>query len=221
MTGSGRAVSDAFPNSIKRRSNSQKANFLTARRLAREFHFRCRPGKIFGTSDAKATISLVCAEQRPSMREELPGLAKRCAGALFPLPLRCTGVDRTLSSGGRRNNCQTAGPRAEFSFRQSMLRPSTRNVQQQLQLRARQAYGCTAFCWALAAFQFLNRMAPWTGDQPVARPLPTHRLPCLEWDSNPRAQRQFVPPRCRQVRGFVTASNAHFRRAPAFSEVTL
>jgi hypothetical protein len=37
---------------------------------------------------------------------------------------------------------------------------------------------------------------PWTGDQPVARPLPTHRTtrtqnkrthrqPCLDWDSNP------------------------------------
>jgi hypothetical protein len=51
---------------------------------------------------------------------------------------------------------------------------------------------------------------PWTGDQPVARPLPTHRTtqtqnkctkyrhPCLEWDSNPRCQRsserkQFMP----------------------------
>jgi hypothetical protein len=51
---------------------------------------------------------------------------------------------------------------------------------------------------------------PWTGDQPVARPLPTHRTtqthnkrtqyrpPCLEWDSNPRSQcpsgrRQFMP----------------------------
>jgi hypothetical protein len=42
---------------------------------------------------------------------------------------------------------------------------------------------------------------PWTRDQPVARPLPTHRTtqtqnkrtqyrhPCLEWDSNPRSQR--------------------------------
>jgi hypothetical protein len=40
---------------------------------------------------------------------------------------------------------------------------------------------------------------PWTGDQPVARPLPTHRTtqtqiksthryPCLEWDWNPRSQ---------------------------------
>jgi hypothetical protein len=49
---------------------------------------------------------------------------------------------------------------------------------------------------------------PWTGDEPVARPLPTyrttqtqnksiHRHPCLEWDSNPRSQcsrgqRQFM-----------------------------
>jgi hypothetical protein len=38
-------------------------------------------------------------------------------------------------------------------------------------------------------------MTPWTGDQPVARPLPTHsttqtqnKHPCLEWDSNPRSQ---------------------------------
>jgi fatty acid desaturase len=55
-------------------------------------------------------------------------------------------------------------------------------------------------------------MTPWTGDQPVARPLPAHRTtttqtqskrtqyrhPCLEWDSNPGSQRlserrQFMP----------------------------
>jgi hypothetical protein len=34
---------------------------------------------------------------------------------------------------------------------------------------------------------------PWTGEQPVVRPLPTHRTththPCLERDSNPRSQR--------------------------------
>jgi hypothetical protein len=54
--------------------------------------------------------------------------------------------------------------------------------------------------WPL--FQFLNLYTvgrtPWTGDQPVARPLPTHRTaqtqnkrtqnPFLEWDSNPRSQ---------------------------------
>jgi hypothetical protein len=44
---------------------------------------------------------------------------------------------------------------------------------------------------------------PWKGDQPIARPLPTHRTkshrhPYLEWDSNPRSQRsserrQFMP----------------------------
>jgi hypothetical protein len=49
---------------------------------------------------------------------------------------------------------------------------------------------------------------PWTGDQPVARPLPTHRTTqtqnkctqtsMFEWDSNPRSQlsserRQFMP----------------------------
>jgi hypothetical protein len=65
--------------------------------------------------------------------------------------------------------------------------------------------------WPL--FHFLNLYAvsrtPWTGDQPVARPLPTHteehkhrlneqRHPCLEWDSKPRSQcsserRRFMP----------------------------
>jgi hypothetical protein len=49
---------------------------------------------------------------------------------------------------------------------------------------------------------FWGGRTPWTGDQPVARPLPTrkinaHRHPCLEWDSNPRlqclsGQRQFT-----------------------------
>jgi hypothetical protein len=40
-------------------------------------------------------------------------------------------------------------------------------------------HGSTALCWALAAFQFLNLYivgrTPSTGDQPVARLLPTHR----------------------------------------------
>jgi hypothetical protein len=53
--------------------------------------------------------------------------------------------------------------------------------------------------WSL--FQFLNlytvSRTPWTGDQPLTRPLPAHRTtqtqnkhrhPCLEWDSNPRLQ---------------------------------
>jgi hypothetical protein len=52
-------------------------------------------------------------------------------------------------------------------------------------------------------FQFRNvytvGRTPWTGDQPVTRPLPTHtttqtqfkrthRHTCLEWDLNPRPQ---------------------------------
>jgi hypothetical protein len=46
------------------------------------------------------------------------------------------------------------------------------------------------------SLQFLNRKTvgrtPWTGDQPIARPLPTQtqnkrRHACLEWDSNPRS----------------------------------
>jgi hypothetical protein len=49
--------------------------------------------------------------------------------------------------------------------------------------------------WPL--FQFLNSCkigrTLWAGDQPVARPLPTHRInahrhPCIEWDSNLRSQ---------------------------------
>jgi hypothetical protein len=52
--------------------------------------------------------------------------------------------------------------------------------------------------WPL--LQFLNLFytggrTPWTSDQTVARPLPTHKHkrihihPCLEWDSNLRSQR--------------------------------
>jgi hypothetical protein len=67
--------------------------------------------------------------------------------------------------------------------------------------------------WQLFIFSFAILYTvgrtPWTGDQQVARPLPTHtgqlkyrikayRHPCLEWDSNPRPQcisgrRQFIP----------------------------
>jgi hypothetical protein len=55
----------------------------------------------------------------------------------------------------------------------------------------------------------VDSRTPWTSDQPVARPLTTHRStqtqskrthrhPCLEWDSNLRSQRssewrQFMP----------------------------
>jgi hypothetical protein len=72
--------------------------------------------------------------------------------------------------------------------------------------------GSTALCWALAAFFFFSFVmlytvgrTPLTGDQPIARPLPTHkytinayRHPCLQWDSNPGPQcssgrRQFMP----------------------------
>jgi hypothetical protein len=66
--------------------------------------------------------------------------------------------------------------------------------------------------WPLRQFRnlfYTDGRTPWTGDQPVARPLPTHRTtqtqnkrthkhPCLERDSNPRSQlpcerRQFIP----------------------------
>jgi hypothetical protein len=46
---------------------------------------------------------------------------------------------------------------------------------------------------------YTDARTPWTRDQPVARPLPTHRStqtqnkhthrqPCFEWDSNPRSK---------------------------------
>jgi hypothetical protein len=62
-------------------------------------------------------------------------------------------------------------------------------------------YGSTALVDLGHLFSFLILYTvgrtPWMGDQPVARPLPTHRItqtqdkhrhPCLEWDSNPRFQ---------------------------------
>jgi hypothetical protein len=63
-------------------------------------------------------------------------------------------------------------------------------------------------CGPWPLFQFLNLYTvgrtPWTGDQPVARPLPTHRHPCLEWNSNPRSQhssgrRRFMPQTARPL----------------------
>jgi hypothetical protein len=65
--------------------------------------------------------------------------------------------------------------------------------------------------WPLFSFLIFYTigMTPWTGDQPVARPLPTHRTnahrhPCLECDSNPRSQclsarRRFIPQTARPL----------------------
>jgi hypothetical protein len=42
-------------------------------------------------------------------------------------------------------------------------------------------YGSTVLCWTLAAFSisysyvYKVGRTPWTGDQPIARPLPSHR----------------------------------------------
>jgi hypothetical protein len=53
------------------------------------------------------------------------------------------------------------------------------------------------FFGPLPLFLFLNHIqswyTPWMGDQPITRPLLTHRInthrhPCLQWDSNPRSQ---------------------------------
>jgi hypothetical protein len=57
-----------------------------------------------------------------------------------------------------------------------------------------------SFCWTLVVSLVLYTVGrfPWTGYQPVAKPLPTRRTtqtqnkrryPCLEWDSNLRSQR--------------------------------
>jgi hypothetical protein len=63
--------------------------------------------------------------------------------------------------------------------------------------------------FSFVIFSYTVGRIPWTSDQPVARPLPTHRATqtqnkrahrhsCIECDSNPRSQRsserrQFVP----------------------------
>jgi hypothetical protein len=81
--------------------------------------------------------------------------------------------------------------------------------------RRKKRYSCICIIVTLQTFVGLGHFfsffilytvgrTPLTGDQPVARPLPTHRTinehkhPCLEWDSNPRSQcsrgrRQFMP----------------------------
>jgi hypothetical protein len=57
--------------------------------------------------------------------------------------------------------------------------------------------------WPLLQFRnlfYTEARTPYTSDQPIVRPLPTHRAtqtlnkrphryPCLEWDSNPRPKR--------------------------------
>jgi hypothetical protein len=67
-------------------------------------------------------------------------------------------------------------------------------------------HGSTALVDLGRFFNFLvytDCRTSWTGDQPVARPLPTHRINAhrhlwLQWDSNPRSQcpsrrRRFMP----------------------------
>jgi hypothetical protein len=74
--------------------------------------------------------------------------------------------------------------------------------------------------WPLLQFRnlfYTDGRTPWTSDQTVTRPLPTHRTtqtqnkhthkyPCLECESNPRSQRpserrQFMPQTARPVIG--------------------
>jgi hypothetical protein len=56
-------------------------------------------------------------------------------------------------------------------------------------------YGSTALCWALAAFfrfviPYTVGRTPWTGDQPVVRPLPIHRTTQTQ---NKRTQTSMPP----------------------------
>jgi hypothetical protein len=71
--------------------------------------------------------------------------------------------------------------------------------------------------FSFVIFFYTEGRTPWTSDQPVARPLPTHRTtqtqnkhthryPCLEWDSNhDPSVRGIVDNSCFQPRG-------HFNR---------
>jgi hypothetical protein len=53
-------------------------------------------------------------------------------------------------------------------------------------------------CFSVSRSSYTVGRTPWTGDQPVSRPLPAHRAaltqnklhryPCHEWGSNPRSQ---------------------------------
>jgi hypothetical protein len=80
-------------------------------------------------------------------------------------------------------------------------------------------YGCTALCWALAAFQLLNpihsrqdsldggsaRHKDSTYTQNNTNRIKAHRHPCLKWDSKPRLQcssgrRRFMPETARPLR---------------------
>jgi hypothetical protein len=84
----------------------------------------------------------------------------------------------------------------------------TRHASKVLCVCTRYLHICLWLCsptvglWPLFQFLILYTVGrtPWTGDQPVTRPLPTHRInahgyQCLECDSNPRSQCSSLRPR--------------------------
>jgi hypothetical protein len=92
--------------------------------------------------------------------------------------------------------------------------------------------------WPLFHFRnlfYTDSRIPWTNDQPVARPLPTHRTtqtqnkrthrhPCLEWDSNPRSKRwserrQFMPQTARPLRSAECGVDNSNKRWLCYTEV--
>jgi hypothetical protein len=95
--------------------------------------------------------------------------------------------------------------------------------------------------WPLLQFRnlfYTDGRTPWTSDQSVARPQPTHRTtqnrikahthrhPCFEWDSNPRTQRsserrQFIPHTARPLwSALVTTPYIDTLRLARYTKVT-
>jgi hypothetical protein len=66
---------------------------------------------------------------------------------------------------------------------------------------------------------------PWTGDQAVARPLPSHRQPYLEWDSIPAFERAKTGHALDRAATLIVPLILHvcrFRRfAPEYTEIAL
>jgi hypothetical protein len=75
------------------------------------------------------------------------------------------------------DGCDILGVRESHTARHSGLLYKLSKLEFSVSLSV---YGSTALCWTLAAFSdswsfYTVGKNPWTGDQPVARPLPTHR----------------------------------------------
>jgi hypothetical protein len=81
--------------------------------------------------------------------------------------------------------------------------------------------GCTAPCWALVAFfsfiiLYTVGRTPWTGNQPVARPLPTHRTAQTQ-TYMPRVGLEATTPAFERVKTVHALDRAiHRDRSPGF-----